>query len=175
MGNKGSSLAGSQHSLRAEYGTALTDDVPVLERRRSFPKPIIGATTALALMLGALFFIPRRAVEPQRHVSAVSPEQVSNVIYVIESRQGKATQMEETLTHFGPAATVTEGAIWHTGTKPSSKVSGMNETDTPPDQRTRTLLIDSTHKFQQIEGFGGAFTEAAALVFAHLSEADQDR
>lgn len=50
--------------------------------------------------------------------------------------------------------------------KPSKKLGG---TSTAP----RTVFVDDSHPFQTIEGFGGAFTEAAASTFYKLSEANQ--
>lgn len=37
-----------------------------------------------------------------------------------------------------------------------------------------SIVVNSAVQYQQIEGFGGAFTEAAALVFARLPRAQQD-
>jgi len=42
-----------------------------------------------------------------------------------------------------------------------------------PDENVPTIIIDPDHTFQTIEGFGGAFTDAAADVFARLPAAAQ--
>ncbi|HVN41276.1 MAG TPA: hypothetical protein VMT50_00725, partial [Steroidobacteraceae bacterium] len=41
----------------------------------------------------------------------------------------------------------------------------------PVDAGLPVLAVDTRHRFQTIEGFGGAFTEAAALNWLALSEA----
>ena len=37
-----------------------------------------------------------------------------------------------------------------------------------------TLTIDTSKKYQELVGFGGAFTEASAINWRQLSESDQD-
>ena len=44
-----------------------------------------------------------------------------------------------------------------------------------PDENYPTVMIDETKTFQTIEGFGGAFTDAAALVFARLPKESQEK
>jgi glucosylceramidase len=44
-----------------------------------------------------------------------------------------------------------------------------------PDENYPTILIDPQHRFQTVEGFGGAFTDAASDVFAQLPPASQER
>jgi hypothetical protein len=44
-----------------------------------------------------------------------------------------------------------------------------------PDERFPTIMIDPDRTFQTIEGFGGAFTDAAADVFAQLPPASQEQ
>jgi len=44
-----------------------------------------------------------------------------------------------------------------------------------PDERYPTIMIDADRTFQEIEGFGGAFTDAASDVFARLPSASQER
>ncbi len=44
-----------------------------------------------------------------------------------------------------------------------------------PDENYPTIMIDPGRSFQAIEGFGGAFTDAAADVFAQLPAASQER
>src|SRR5512143_4261348 len=44
-----------------------------------------------------------------------------------------------------------------------------------PDENYPTILIDPDRAFQTIEGFGGAFTDAAADVFAQLPAASQEK
>lgn len=44
-----------------------------------------------------------------------------------------------------------------------------------PDEDYPTVMIDSTRTFQTIEGFGGAFTDAAAVTFAKLPEKSQEQ
>jgi glucosylceramidase len=43
-----------------------------------------------------------------------------------------------------------------------------------PDENYPTIMIDVDKTFQTIEGFGGAFTDAAAIVFAKLSKEKQE-
>ena len=43
-----------------------------------------------------------------------------------------------------------------------------------PDENYPTIMIDESKTFQTIEGFGGAFTDAAAVVFAKLPKESQD-
>ena len=45
---------------------------------------------------------------------------------------------------------------------------------TQPDENYPTIMIDPDKTFQTIEGFGGAFTDAAAITFSKLSEDDQN-
>jgi glucosylceramidase len=44
-----------------------------------------------------------------------------------------------------------------------------------PDEDYPTVMIDPNKTFQEIEGFGGAFTDAAAVTFAKLPEKAQER
>jgi glucosylceramidase len=44
-----------------------------------------------------------------------------------------------------------------------------------PDENYPTIIIDPGRSFQTIEGFGGAFTDAAADVYAQLPAASQER
>ena len=44
-----------------------------------------------------------------------------------------------------------------------------------PDENFPTIMIDPERTFQTIEGFGGAFTDAAADVFAQLPKAAQEK
>jgi glucosylceramidase len=44
-----------------------------------------------------------------------------------------------------------------------------------PDENYPTIMIDPDRAFQTIEGFGGAFTDAAAVVFAQLPAAAQEQ
>jgi glucosylceramidase len=44
-----------------------------------------------------------------------------------------------------------------------------------PDENFPTIIIDASKTFQTIEGFGGAFTDAAATVFAHLPAKSQEQ
>ncbi len=44
-----------------------------------------------------------------------------------------------------------------------------------PDENFPTIMIDPDRTFQAVEGFGGAFTDAAADVFAQLPAASQER
>ena len=44
-----------------------------------------------------------------------------------------------------------------------------------PDENYPTIMVDETKTFQTIEGFGGAFTDAASLVFAKLPRESQDK
>ncbi len=44
-----------------------------------------------------------------------------------------------------------------------------------PDENYPTIMIDETKTFQTIEGFGGAFTDAAATTFAKLPKESQER
>ena len=44
-----------------------------------------------------------------------------------------------------------------------------------PDENVPTIMIDPDRTFQAIEGFGGAFTDAAADVFARLPAASQEK
>jgi glucosylceramidase len=44
-----------------------------------------------------------------------------------------------------------------------------------PEEKFTTILIDPAKTFQAIEGFGGAFTDAAADVFAKLPRASQEK
>lgn len=44
-----------------------------------------------------------------------------------------------------------------------------------PDETYPTIMIDVDKTFQTIEGFGGAFTDASAVVFAKLSPEEQER
>jgi glucosylceramidase len=43
-----------------------------------------------------------------------------------------------------------------------------------PDEHVPTIIIDETKTFQTIEGFGGAFTDAAATTFGKLPKAAQE-
>ncbi len=47
------------------------------------------------------------------------------------------------------------------------------ETLAQPDENYPTVMLDMTRTFQTVEGFGGAFTDAAASVFASLPEKSQ--
>ena len=40
-----------------------------------------------------------------------------------------------------------------------------------PDEHYSTIMVDPTKTFQTIEGFGGAFTDAAAVTFSRMSPA----
>ena len=60
-------------------------------------------------------------------------------------------------------------------TTPPAEALPLTPTSKGDHSSTSLMDIDSRTQFQKIEGFGGAFTEAAALVFAHLSDADQQR
>jgi glucosylceramidase len=44
-----------------------------------------------------------------------------------------------------------------------------------PDENYPTVMIDVDKTFQTIEGFGGAFTDAAAITFAKLSRENQEK
>lgn len=44
-----------------------------------------------------------------------------------------------------------------------------------PDENYPTIMIDETKTFQTIEGFGGAFTDAAAVTFARLPKEAQEK
>jgi glucosylceramidase len=44
-----------------------------------------------------------------------------------------------------------------------------------PDENYPTIMIDVDKTFQTIEGFGGAFTDAAAITFAKLSKKNQEK
>ena len=43
-----------------------------------------------------------------------------------------------------------------------------------PDENFPTIIIDETKTFQTIEGFGGAFTDAAATTFGKLPKESQE-
>ncbi len=43
------------------------------------------------------------------------------------------------------------------------------------DARLPVLFVNPARRFQTIEGFGGAFTEAAALTWLQLGAADRER
>ncbi len=47
------------------------------------------------------------------------------------------------------------------------------ETLAQPDENYPTVMLDGTRTFQTVEGFGGAFTDAASSVFASLPEESQ--
>jgi len=44
-----------------------------------------------------------------------------------------------------------------------------------PDEDSTTIMVDLHKTFQTIEGFGGAFTDSAAVVFSKLGKEDQTR
>jgi glucosylceramidase len=44
-----------------------------------------------------------------------------------------------------------------------------------PDENYPTIMIDINKTFQTIEGFGGAFTDASAFIFAKLSKDLQEK
>jgi glucosylceramidase len=44
-----------------------------------------------------------------------------------------------------------------------------------PDENYPTILLDENRSFQTIEGFGGAFTDAAAITFSKLPKAAQEQ
>src|SRR5438874_161627 len=44
-----------------------------------------------------------------------------------------------------------------------------------PESVAATVLVDPTKRFQIMEGFGGAFTEAAAVTLGKLSPANRER
>ena len=44
-----------------------------------------------------------------------------------------------------------------------------------PDEDFPTIILDDSRTFQTIEGFGGAFTDAAASIFAKLPKASQEK
>ena len=69
-----------------------------------------------------------------------------------------------------------ETARFHDGTtalmqeRPPLKLEPMEHLPT-----AHALTIDRSRSYQEILGFGGAFTEAAAINWRLLSQADQDR
>ncbi len=71
-----------------------------------------------------------------------------------------------------------EGHIWVTAPSPSTLLADHGFTAfeplEQPDENYPTILIDPGRSFQTIEGFGGAFTDAAADVFAALPAASQE-
>jgi glucosylceramidase len=72
-----------------------------------------------------------------------------------------------------------EGHVFVTAPSPSQLLADRNfvafEPLDQPDENYPTIMIDPARRFQAIEGFGGAFTDAAADVFARLPPAAQER
>ena len=66
--------------------------------------------------------------------------------------------------------------IFSTAQHPAYRLTELPPPATGGDERAAKLsiFVNSAVQYQQIEGFGGAFTEAAALVFARLPQARQD-
>lgn len=62
--------------------------------------------------------------------------------------------------------------IYQTAREHNDIFQKIRPTDQPPD---RHVTIDSSKTFQEIIGFGGAFTEAASTTFDKLPEAEQEK
>jgi glucosylceramidase len=150
MGNRASvkvDLGSDQ--LLTEYGTGSSINLQNKGPDRKSRLPAIVAGTVILAAVGMCAGI---ALQGSQTVHLDQPTamiaQSASSIRVIESHRKKTTQMEESTLLFGQLPT-------NTGSS--------------------TLVVDSKTQFQKIEGFGGAFTEAAATVFAHLSETDQEK
>jgi glucosylceramidase len=77
-----------------------------------------------------------------------------------------------------PARDFQEAAVYMTA-KPSNQLLADRgfrafEPLAQPDENYPTIMIDLDKTFQTIEGFGGAFTDAAAITFSKLSKDDQN-
>jgi len=82
------------------------------------------------------------------------------------------------LTASAQAHTYLEAHIYETAPSPLELLSDEGfrafEPLEQPDENYPTIMIDPGRRFQTIEGFGGAFTDAAADVFAALPAASQE-
>jgi glucosylceramidase len=79
---------------------------------------------------------------------------------------------------FGQARSYLEARVYVTAPSPSELLVDRGfrafEPLEQPDENYPTVMIDPDRTFQSIEGFGGAFTDAAADVFAALPPASQE-
>jgi glucosylceramidase len=80
---------------------------------------------------------------------------------------------------FGQPREYVEAHVYVTAPSPSELLADRGfrafEPLEQPDENFPTIMIDPDRTFQTIEGFGGAFTDAAADVFAELPEASQEK
>jgi glucosylceramidase len=84
-----------------------------------------------------------------------------------------------TLPAFGQPRSYLEARVYVTAPSPSQLLADRGfspfEPLEQPDENVPTTIIDPDRTFQTMEGFGGAFTDAAADVFAQLPAASQER
>ena len=80
---------------------------------------------------------------------------------------------------FGQPRSYVEARLYVTAPSPSQLLADRGfsafEPLEQPDENYPTVMIDPDRTFQSIEGFGGAFTDAAADVFAALPPASQEQ
>ncbi len=80
---------------------------------------------------------------------------------------------------FGQPRSYLEARVYVTAPSPSQLLADRGfsafEPLEQPDENVPTIMIDPDRTFQTIEGFGGAFTDAAADVFAQLPAASQEQ
>jgi len=79
----------------------------------------------------------------------------------------------------GQQRTYKEAEVYVTAPVPEQLQANRNfcafEPLDQPDEDFPTIMLDDSKTFQTIEGFGGAFTDAAASVFAKLPQASQEK
>ena len=78
-----------------------------------------------------------------------------------------------------PAPAVTQATVYTTARDTGQRISAGGPLAfhdvVQPDEHVATIIVDPTHRYQTIVGFGGAFTDAAAETFYKMPTAAQQQ